>query len=127
MALPLFLGPRAYAPSFPARTGGRTDRTVLPHEPRRAGFKRITFRGDTDFSQTGHLEEQPTFDVDPFRVSANEMKNENQQSSEGQLTLACEMLRILFWMRAYTAGKESENIFNKSCRLARNFHACPVP
>ena len=49
------------------------------------------------------------------------MKDENQQPSEGEFTLACEMLRILFWMRAYAAGKESENILNKSCRLARKF------
>ena len=78
-------------------------------------------------TSTGHLEEQPTFDVDAFCVPANEMKNENQQPSEGQLALACEMLRILFWMRAYAAGKESENIFKKSSGLARKFHARPVP
>ncbi len=76
---------------------------------------------------TGHLEEQPALDVYPFCVSRDDMKDEDHQPLEGQLASAIEMLWILFGIRAYAAGKESENIFKKSGSLARKFHACSVP
>ncbi len=40
------------------------------------------------------------------------MKYEDHQSLEGQLAFAIEMLWILFWIRAYTAGKESKNSYS---------------
>jgi hypothetical protein len=55
------------------------------------------------------------------------MKDEDHQPLEGQLAFAIEMLWILFWVGAYAAGKESENILKKSGGLARKFHARPVP
>jgi len=38
-----------------------------------------------------------------------------------------EVLWILLGIRVYAAGKESENILNKSAGLARRFHARRVP
>ena len=76
---------------------------------------------------TGPLEEQPALDVYPFGVPRDDMKDEDHQPLEGQLAFAIEMLWILFGIRAYAAGKESENIFKKSGGLARKFHARSVP
>ena len=55
------------------------------------------------------------------------MKDEDHQLLEGQFAFEIEVLWILFWIRVYAAGKESENILNKSAGLAREFHARRVP
>jgi len=55
------------------------------------------------------------------------MKDEDHQALEGQLAFAIEMLWILLGIRADAAGKESENILNKSAGLARKFNARRVP
>ena len=55
------------------------------------------------------------------------MKDEDHQPLEGQLAFAMKMLWILLGIRAYAAGKESENILKKSGALARKVQARPVP
>ena len=75
----------------------------------------------------GHFEEQPALDVYPFGVSRDDMEDEDHQPLEGQLAFAIEVLWVLFWIRAYAAGKESKNILKKSAGVARKFHARSVP